>query len=71
MATRNKRLSVLLDPPIFSAVETLAKEDGVSMSRKIRDIVKTSLGFDDNDYYPHPERIVQKITSPKSQRGAA
>ena len=71
MATRNKRLSVLLDPPIFSAIETLAKEDGVSMSRKIRDIVKTSLGFDDNDYYPRPELIVKKINTPRSHRGAA
>jgi len=43
MATKNPRLQILLEKPLYKAVATLADEEGVSMSTKARDLIKEAL----------------------------
>ena len=43
MATRNPRINTVLEPPLFEAVETLAKRDRVSLSQKVRDLLREAL----------------------------
>jgi hypothetical protein len=43
MATKNPRLQVLLEQPLYNAVASLAQEEGVSMSTKARDLIREAL----------------------------
>lgn len=43
MTTKNPRVNAVLEPPVFEAVELLAKQDGVSLSQKVRDLVVQAL----------------------------
>ena len=43
MATKNPRLQILLDKPLYNAVASLADEEGVSMSTKARDLIREAL----------------------------
>jgi predicted DNA-binding protein len=43
MPTKNPRINVVLDPPLYQNVRFLAKKDGVSLSTKLRDLVKEAL----------------------------
>jgi hypothetical protein len=39
-ADKNPRVNVVLEKPLYAKVERLAKKDGVSLSLKVRDLVK-------------------------------
>jgi metal-responsive CopG/Arc/MetJ family transcriptional regulator len=43
MPTKNPRINVVLEKPLYNTVETLAERDGVSLSLKVRDLVKEAL----------------------------
>lgn len=43
MSTKSPRVNTVLEQPLFQAVETLAKQDGVSLSQKVRDLVREAL----------------------------
>jgi predicted DNA-binding protein len=43
MATKNPRLQILLEKPLYAAVAALAGEEGVSMSTKARDLIREAL----------------------------
>jgi hypothetical protein len=43
MATKNPRLQILLEKPLYAAVAALADEQGVSMSTKARDLIREAL----------------------------
>ena len=43
MPTRNPRINVVLEEPLYATIEKLAKRDGVSLSLKVRDLVKEAL----------------------------
>jgi metal-responsive CopG/Arc/MetJ family transcriptional regulator len=43
MPTKNPRINVVLDKPLYKNVQFLAKKDGVSMSTKIRDLIRDAL----------------------------
>lgn len=43
MATTNPRVNTVLEPALYDAVRRLAKAEGVSMSQKVRDLVKEAL----------------------------
>lgn len=43
MPTKNPRLQVVLEKPIYEALSSLAKEEGVSMSLKARDLIREAL----------------------------
>ncbi|MEE8425228.1 MAG: hypothetical protein V3S11_05340 [Elusimicrobiota bacterium] len=43
MATKNPRLQVMLEEPLYAALAALSEEDGVSMSAKARDLIKDAI----------------------------
>jgi hypothetical protein len=43
MAAKNPRVNAVLEPALYERVEILAKRDGVSLSQKVRDLVRDAL----------------------------
>ena len=43
MPARNPRVNVVLEKPLYEAVDRLAKEEGVSLSTAVRDLVKEAI----------------------------
>ena len=43
MPTSNPRVNVVLEPPLFAALKRMADKDAVSLSTKVRDIVRGAL----------------------------
>jgi len=50
MPTKNPRINVAVDKSIYSIIETLAKEKGVSMSMIIRDLIKEALEVNEDAF---------------------
>jgi hypothetical protein len=48
MPTKNPRINVLLEGPLYAAIEQLAKRDNVSLSLKVRDLVKEALEVEED-----------------------
>lgn len=48
MPAKNPRINVVLEKPLYSAVEHLAKKDKVSLSLKVRDLVKEALEIEED-----------------------
>ena len=43
MPAKNPRINVVLDPPLYKNVQFLAEKDGVSLSAKVRDLLKDAI----------------------------
>ena len=43
MPTTKQRINVILEEPLYETVEQLAERDGMSLSMKVRDLVKEAL----------------------------
>lgn len=43
MPARNPRVNVVLEKPLYEAVDHLAKKEGVSLSTAVRDLVKEAI----------------------------
>jgi predicted DNA-binding ribbon-helix-helix protein len=43
MPTTKPRINVILEGPLYETIEQLAEHDGVSLSMKVRDLVKEAL----------------------------
>ena len=48
MPTKNPRINVVLEKPLYNNVERLAKRNGVSLSLKVRDLVKEALEIEED-----------------------
>ncbi len=48
MPTKNPRINVVLEKPLYRNVEQLAKRDGISLSLKARDLIKEALEMDED-----------------------
>ncbi len=48
MPAKNPRINVVLEKPLYTAVEHLAKKDKVSLSLKVRDLVKEALEIEED-----------------------
>ncbi len=48
MPTSNPRINVTLEKPIYESVKRLAKRDGVSLSLKLRDLVKEAMEIEED-----------------------
>jgi predicted DNA-binding ribbon-helix-helix protein len=48
MPTKNPRINVVLEEPLYAAIEQLAKRDNVSLSLKVRDLVKEALEVEED-----------------------
>jgi hypothetical protein len=43
MPSTHPRINTVLEPPLYKAVKRLADRDGVSLSQKVRDLVREAL----------------------------
>lgn len=43
MPTKNPRVQVVLEKPLYEALHSLAEEEGVSLSLKARDLIRDAL----------------------------
>ena len=50
MPTRNPRINVVLDPELFDKVRILAEKQGVSLSTKVRDLLKEATEVQEDIY---------------------
>lgn len=48
MPTHNPRINVVLERPLYQAVEHLARRDQVSLSTKMRDLVREALELEED-----------------------
>ncbi len=48
MPTKNPRINVVLDKPLYDSIEHLARRDKVSLSLKVRDLVKEALEIEED-----------------------
>lgn len=48
MPTKNPRINVVLEKPLYQNVERIARKDGVSLSLKVRDLVKEALEMEED-----------------------
>ena len=56
MGTKNPRLNVVLDRSLYKAVQTLAGQEGVSMSLKARDLIREALDIFEDSYWARSAR---------------
>lgn len=43
MAAKNPRVNTVLDPPLYQALEAMARRDRVSLSQKVRDLLMEAM----------------------------
>ena len=48
MPVKNPRINVVLEKPLYHTIERLASRDGVSLSLKVRDLVKEALEIEED-----------------------
>ncbi len=48
MPAKNPRINVVLERPLFRTVEKLAKRDGLSLSLKVRNLIKEALEIEED-----------------------
>lgn len=58
------RISTLVEPPIFNAIERLAKRDRVSLSQKARDLLLNALEIFEDEVFESLVRARMKNKTP-------
>jgi len=48
MPAKNPRINVVLEKPLYENVQRMARKDGVSLSLKVRDLVKEALEIEED-----------------------
>ncbi len=48
MPAKNPRINVVLEESLYNSIERLARRDGVSLSMKVRDLVKEALEIEED-----------------------
>lgn len=48
MPTKNPRINVVLEKPLYKSVKYLAEKEGVSLSLKVRDLIKEALELEED-----------------------
>lgn len=51
MPTNNPRVNVVLEPPLFRLLKELAERDEISISMKVRDLVREALELTEDAYW--------------------
>lgn len=51
MPTNHPRVNVVLEKPLYDSVSSLAKKDGVSLSLKVRDLVREALELQEDVHW--------------------
>ena len=48
MPAKNPRINVVLEKPLYNAIEHLANREGISLSTKVRDLFKEALEIEED-----------------------
>ena len=48
MPAKNPRINVVLEKPLYNAIERLATKEGVTLSTKVRDLIKEALEIEED-----------------------
>ncbi len=48
MPTKNPRINVVLERPLYKSVQQLAEKEGVSLSLKVRDLIRAALELEED-----------------------
>ncbi|MDI6753037.1 MAG: antitoxin, RHH family protein [Thermodesulfobacteriota bacterium] len=69
MPAKNPRINVVLEKPLYHIIEQLANRDGVSLSLKVRDLVREALEIEEDmalsAFAENRERTFTKIKTLK------
>jgi metal-responsive CopG/Arc/MetJ family transcriptional regulator len=69
MPAKNPRINVVLEEPLYITVERLAKRDKVSLSLKVRDLVKEALEMEEDAalsaFAEERDKTLRKVTALK------
>lgn len=65
MPTKNPRLNVVVEQPLYNFLGKLAKKEGVSMSLKARDLIKEALELQEDIYWQEVAEVREKTYSHK------
>lgn len=60
MPTKHPRVNVVLEKPLYKDVERIAGRDGVSLSLKVRDLVKEALEIEEDIALSHVAEAREK-----------
>jgi hypothetical protein len=67
MPAKNPRINVVLEKPLYNSVHHLAEKDGVSLSLKVRDLIKEALEIHEDEalsrFADHREKTFIKSKS--------
>ena len=66
MATKNPRLNVVLEAPLYMALRHLAQKDRVSLSFKARDLIREALESYEDGYWAKAAESREKTFSNKT-----
>ncbi len=65
MPTKNPRIHVVLEKPLYESIRRLAKKEDISLSLKIRDLVKEALEVEEDaalaDFAQERERTFRRL----------
>ncbi len=50
MPTKNPRINVVLEKPLYDVIEISAKREGVSLSLKVRDLLREAIEIEEDLY---------------------
>ena len=48
MPAKNPRINVVLEKPLYNTIERLATKEGISLSTKVRDLIKEALEIEED-----------------------
>ena len=65
MPTKSPRINVVLEKPLYQTIERLANRDGISLSLKVRDLVREALEIEEDialvDFAEARERTISGL----------
>jgi metal-responsive CopG/Arc/MetJ family transcriptional regulator len=67
MPAKNPRINVVVEKSLYQTIESLAQRDGVSLSLKVRDLVKEALEIEEDiALSTFAEKREQTFTKPRA-----
>ena len=66
MPAKNPRVNVVFERPLYKNIERLAERDGVSLSLKVRDLVKEALEIEEDIALSHLAEAREKSFNRKT-----
>lgn len=65
MPTSHPRINVVLEEPLYRSVSRLAKRDGISLSLKVRDLIRGAMELEEDAYWAKVAEARSKSFDPK------